>query len=166
MNIRDVCSDDAAAIAEIYNHYIDNTVITFEEEPVAADVIAQRIRKIQQAGLPWLVAESEDGVVLGYAYASLWKERSAYRFTVESSVYLAKDTRGKGVGSTLYRSLLTWLQQRGIRHVMGVVALPNERSVGLHEKLGFMKVGEFKEIGFKFNRPVSVGYWQLELNIA
>lgn len=114
------------------------------------------------SGFPWIVLE-QDGEILGYAYAGPWHTRSAYRFTAESTIYLSPDAGGKGYGHKLYRELLARLKEQGIKNVMGVVALPNPPSVKLHQSLGFTKVGEFKNIGVKFERQISVSYWQLEL---
>jgi phosphinothricin acetyltransferase len=151
---------DAAAIAVIYNHYITETTVTFEEEPVAAEEIAQRIEEVQSASLPWLVAE-EGGEILGYAYATPWRTRSAYRFSVEVTVYTALGHAGRGIGSKLYGKLFPILKTRDIHSVMGGIALPNEASVALHEKFGMRKVAHFQEVGFKFARWIDVGYWQL-----
>ncbi len=158
--IRAATVNDAAAIAAIYNHYIEHTAITFEEEAVAAEQMQSRIQTVQQAQLPWLVLE-EQGTVLGYAYATPWRVRSAYRFSVESTVYLHKDAGGRGLGSQLYTELLAQLQQCGRRVVIGGIALPNQASVALHEKLGFEKVAHFAQVGLKFERWTDVGYWQL-----
>ena len=152
-------ADDAAAIAAIYNHYVRETVVTFEEEPVDSGEMATRIGQVADAGLPWLVAERA-GVVVGFAYAAPWKERSAYRYSVECTVYLAPGLEGRGIGSALYSALFERLEQAGIHAVIAGIALPNERSVALHENFGMTKVAQFKEVGFKFGRWVDVGYWQ------
>ena len=161
MKIRATNPSDAGKIADIYNHYVRHTTITFEEEQVSSEQMALRIEKVTRSGLPWLVAE-EDDEILGYAYAGQWHERSAYRYTVEPSVYLSPDAVGRGLGRLLYRQLLEDLRQKGIKNVMGVIALPNDQSVGLHESFGFEKVGEFSDVGFKFGKWISVGYWQLK----
>jgi L-amino acid N-acyltransferase YncA len=158
-SIRAGGSGDAAAIAEIYNHYVLTSVITFEEEAVAAEEMARRIAGVQEVGLPWIVAE-DAGRVVGYAYAGPWKTRSAYRFTVESTVYLAKDCVGRGLGSALYGELFEQLKARGVHAVIGGAALPNDASVALQEKFGMQKVAEFREVGFKLGRWVNVGYWE------
>jgi phosphinothricin acetyltransferase len=160
--IRSAHPADAAAIAAIYNHYVATTTITFEEAQVDADGMAQRITKVISAKLPWLVLE-QDGQVLGYAYASQWKERSAYRFSVESSIYLHHEACGKGLARKLYQHLLDLLRQSGVHLVIGGVALPNAASVGLHQKMGFEPVGSFREVGRKFGRWIDVSYWQLRL---
>lgn len=164
MNIRPVLKSDAARIAEIYNHYITHTTVSFEENPVTSLDMQQRIDKVLSVELPWLVIE-EEGIVQGYAYAAQWKERSAYRFSVEPSVYLAKEAMGLGMGKRLYQHLLDTLQQLGIEQVLGVIALPNPASVGLHESFGFHKVGEMARIGYKFDQWISVGFWQLSLGL-
>jgi phosphinothricin acetyltransferase len=153
---------DAAVIAGIYNHYIRESVITFEESDVSTAEMASRIAKLSELSLPWLVAEHDDQIV-GYAYASKWKERSAYRFAVESSVYLDHRITGKGVGKQLYRELLDRLRKLSVHTAIGGIALPNAASVALHEGMGFTKVAHFKEVGFKFDRWVDVAYWQLHL---
>ena len=156
---REAAASDAAVVAGIYNHYIRETVVTFEEEPVSAAEMAGRIEEVQSASRPWLVAES-DGRVVGYAYAGPWHVRSAYRFSAEITVYLAPTHVGRGIGSKLYAELFPILQARSIHAVMGGIALPNEASVALHEKFGLRKVAHFEQVGFKFNRWIDVGYWQ------
>ncbi|MEZ8100715.1 GNAT family N-acetyltransferase [Vibrio bivalvicida] len=163
MELRQVQLTDAQWIVGIYNHYIATTAISFEEEPIYVEEMELRIDAVLTAGLPWIVLE-EEGLPLGYAYAAKWKSRSAYRYTVEPSIYLSSDAKGKGAGQKLYRSLIAQLRELGIKNAIGTIALPNPSSVALHEKLGFRKVGEFANIGFKFDQHISVGYWQLELN--
>jgi L-amino acid N-acyltransferase YncA len=160
--IRPVRATDTAAICRIYNHYVLQTIVSFEEEEVTPEEMAKRIAKVASAGLPWLVLEGE-GCVLGYAYATPWKERSGYRYAVESSIYLEASAGGKGHGSRLYGELLATLRTLPLRTVIGGVALPNDASVGLHEKLGFRKVAHFERVGWKCGRWVDVGYWQRSL---
>lgn len=160
--IRKATENDAEAIAGIYNHYISNTAITFEEEVVTPSDIAQRISSIQAVGLPWLIAE-ENNTLLGYAYASPWNHRSAYRFSVETSVYLAPRCSGKGWGKKLYHALFSVLEKTGIHTVVSGIALPNPASIALHEKFGMIKTAHFNEVGYKLNQWVDVGYWQLNL---
>jgi L-amino acid N-acyltransferase YncA len=152
---------DAAQICDIYNYYVRETVVTFEESPVLEMDMARRIADITPR-LPWLVWEM-DGGILGYAYATPWKVRAAYRHSVESSIYLAQQATGRGLGSRLYTALIADLRQRGLHCVIGGAALPNPASVALHEKLGFSKVAEFREVGFKFGRWLDVAYWELML---
>lgn len=160
--IRTATAGDADAIARIYNHYVANTIITFEEQAVSSEEMAARIAEVAAASLPWLVAEL-DGSIVGYAYASKWKGRCAYRFSAECTVYLDPDCVGRGYGTQLYESLFAALRERGMHAVIGGVALPNPASVALHEKLGMRKVAHFGEVGYKFDRWIDVGYWQATL---
>lgn len=162
MPIRSASAKDAAEIARIYNHYVAATCITFETDPVAVCDMAGRIAETLAAPLPWLVAESAEGLT-GYAYASKWKGRCAYRFSVESTVYLSRDHTGKGIGEALYSELIAQLRRLSMHTVIGGIALPNRASVALHERLGFKKVAHFEQVGFKQDRWVDVGYWQLLL---
>lgn len=157
--IRPATSADAAALARIYNPYILETVITFEEQAVSATDMAARLTQVWQLSLPWLVAE-RSGRVVGYSYASRWKARSAYRLSTETAVYLEPESCGQGLGRRLYEQLLGALHERGIHVALAGIALPNAPSVALHERLGFQKVGQLLEIGFKLGRWVDVGYWQ------
>lgn len=159
--IRPATPDDASAIVDIYNHYVATTVISFEERPVTPDEMAGRIRDVT-ADLPWLVYEAE-GVVVGYAYATKWRVRSAYRYSAETSVYVAPGLGGKGIGSALYKNLLEELRAREIHLAIGGIAQPNPASVALHERLGFEKVAHFKQVGRKFDRWIDMGYWELRL---
>jgi phosphinothricin acetyltransferase len=159
--IRPVKADDAAAISAVYNYYVENTVITFEEEPVSAKTMEERIRRVT-AHYPWLVWE-EAGEILGYAYVHAWHERSAYRFTVEDSIYLKHGSEGKGMGTALFSRLLEEVRKLDLHVLMSVITVPNEVSVGLHEKFGFKQAGRFAEVGFKFGRRLDVGYWELLL---
>jgi phosphinothricin acetyltransferase len=159
--IRPCTSRDAAAICEIYNSFVRDTIITFEETPVSTAEMAQRISDVT-ARFPWLVAE-EQGAIAGYAYATPWKARSAYRFSVETTVYVAPGHVRRGVGAALYRDLIAALRKLDVHCAVGGIALPNPASVALHEKLGFKKIGQFVEVGRKFDRWVDVGYWELIL---
>jgi L-amino acid N-acyltransferase YncA len=161
--IRAATESDAEAIAGIYNHYIKNTVVTFEEQPVSKSDFIERISKITGEGFPWLVAE-ENGTVIGYAYATKWKERSAYRYSVETTVYLSPSAVSKGWGTKLYQALFEILRQKSIHVAIGGITLPNPASVALHEKFGMKQVAHFKEVGYKFDRWLDVGYWQVELS--
>lgn len=160
--VRSALPTDAEAIARIYNYYVHNTVITFEEEPVSSQTMAARMADVQSASLPWLVAELGDALV-GYAYASKWKTRSAYRHSVETTIYLERGHEGQGIGKRLYSELLSLLRERGVHVAIGGAALPNEASVALHEKLGFERVATFRQVGFKHDRWIDVAYWQLLL---
>jgi L-amino acid N-acyltransferase YncA len=158
--IRSATTSDAAAIAAIYNWYIAHTVITFEVDPVSAEEMAQRIAGVLAAH-EWLVLESE-GELLGYAYAGRFRERPAYSLATESTIYLRHGLEGKGLGGPLYAELIRRTFARGYHHLVGAIALPNEPSVRLHERLGFVKAGHLFRIGRKFERWIDVGNWQLE----
>ena len=161
--IRTVTRADSEIIADIYNFYVANTVVTFEEDLVSSAEMLGRIVSALEENLPWLVAE-EEGKVIGYAYVSKWKGRCAYRYSVESTVYLDHKVTSKGWGSKLYTELLKSLKDKGFHVVMGGISLPNANSVSLHEKFGFEKVAHFKEVGHKFGAWVDVGYWQVTLS--
>jgi len=161
--VRTATIRDADAIATIYNHYVVHTVVTFEEEPVSGPEMTRRMEEVFQWSLPWLVAEDPDGRVVGYAYATKWKARAAYRYSVETTVYLADNLVRKGVGTLLYTELFRCLKERGIHAAIGGIALPNVASVALHEKFGMRKVAHFEEVGFKFGKWVDVGYWETTL---
>lgn len=156
--IRMATRADAESVCAIYNHYVAHTIVTFEEQAVTAAEMQSRMAAVLEK-LPWWVLE-HDGVIAGYAYASPWKSRVGYRFSVESSIYLAPAQTGRGFGSALYQSLLDDLRARNIHCVIGGAALPNPASVALHEKLGFTKIAHFRENGFKFGRWIDVAYWQ------
>lgn len=165
IEIRPATTADAARICAIYNPYVEATTITFEEVPVSEAEMAGRIDAVHADGLPWLVL-CRDGEVIGYAYATKWRARPAYRYAVESTVYLAGGASGSGHGERLYRHLLDALRSLGLHTVIGGIAQPNGRSVALHERLGFTKVAHFAEVGFKLDRWVDVAYWQLALSAS
>ncbi len=160
--------DDAAAVAAIYGHYVLHDTATFETEPPATDAMRARMDAILGRGLPYLVAEVE-GKVAGYAYAGPFRDRAAYRHTLESTIYLDPEVRRAGLGTALYSELLARLrtlstpQHAPVRSVLGVIALPHPASVALHERLGFRHVGTVADAGYKFDRWIDVGYWQLML---
>ena len=158
MLIRPCAADDIAAVCTIYNHYIENTVITFEEIPLSVEQMRGRIEGYMQL-FPWLVCE-DAGEIIGYAYASKWKDRSAYKHTAEVTVYLHHKHVGKGVGRALYQELIDQLAARKMHVLLACIAVPNAASEKLHEHFGFNKVAHFTEVGFKFNRWLDVGYWQ------
>lgn len=157
--IRTVETKDILEICSIYNYYIENTTITFEKEPISVDEMGKRIME-SVSSYPWLVYE-DHGTVIGYVYASKWKSRAAYRHSVELSIYLSKDNLGKGIGKKLYEKILAELKKTDVHAVIGGMSLPNERSKKLHESLGFKKIAEFKETGYKFQKWIDVGYWEL-----
>lgn len=148
IEIRPVQVSDAKALLEIYKPYVEQTAITFEYALPSLQEFEERIRRVTEK-FPYLVAE--DGLdVLGYAYASTYYGRTAYNWTVEVSVYISEDARGRGIGSLLSKALEVELQDLGIKNCLTCIALPNPSSIALHEKLGYQEVGHFKEIGYKF----------------
>ena len=156
--IRNVKQSDAEAISKIYNHYVCHTTITFEEEPISALEMGRRIKKVTPA-YPWLVWE-ENEEVLGYAYASRWRERSAYRYACELTIYLHHDATGRGRGEELYTRLIEDLKSRGFHSLLGCVTHPNPASGKLHRKLAFEKVAHFHQAGYKFGKWLDVVYYE------
>jgi len=149
---------DAAAIASIYRPYVETTAVTFETEPPAAPSVARDMRARLET-YPYFVAESEGDGVVGYAYAGRLREREAYRWTVELSVYLDRDRRRRGIGSALYAALLYTLDRQGFANAYGAVTLPNPESVGFHESLGFDRVGRFPDAGYKLGAWHDVAWY-------
>lgn len=152
---------DAAACAAIYAPHVEGSAVSFEERAPDAAELAARIERYGQSHA-WLVAES-GGEVVGYAYATAFNERPAYRWSAGVSVYVAEGARGQGVGRFLYETLFARLRERGFRMASAGVTLPNEASVGLHEALGFERIGVNREIGWKEGSWRDVGWFQLEL---
>ncbi|MBN1317255.1 MAG: N-acetyltransferase [Anaerolineales bacterium] len=132
--IRQIKLDDAESICNIYNHYVQNTTISFEQNPLSVEEMQSQIENGTKS-LPWLVSEEQGGII-GYAYAGQWKSRQAYRFTVESTIYIAPNMTRRGIGYQLYNALISDLASRSLHAVIGVIALPNPASIALHEKLG------------------------------
>ncbi|MEN9790351.1 MAG: hypothetical protein RLZZ63_9 [Gemmatimonadota bacterium] len=159
MFLRDAVTDDAAAIAALYASFVTDSTVTFEETPPDGTEIARRIAGVQAQGLPWIVAEEEGGLT-GYTYATPWRARRGYRFSVEVTVYVAPAHHRRGVGRALYQTLFARLAAAGYHAAMAGIALPNSPSVALHEALGMKQVAHFQETGFKFGRWVDVGYWE------
>lgn len=154
--IRTAKKHDAAAIAEIYNHYVDKTIITFAETHISTHEIQKQIAE----GFPWYVWE-ENTMIYGYAHASQFKSRCAYKTSVESTIYLHPNYTKKGIGSKLYKVLIDDLKKLGYHTIIGGISLPNPISISLHEKFGYQKIAHFKEVGNKFGEYIDVGYWQL-----
>ena len=156
--IRDATPADAAAIAAIYAPLVTDTIVSFEEEPPSADEMAERIA----ASHVWLVAEDE-GEVVGYAYGARFHPRAAYRWSAESSIYLAPDARGRGLGKKLVAALLQRLKEMGFVNVFGGVALPNPASERLLDSFGFQKIAHWEHAGFKLDAWHDVSWRQLTL---
>jgi L-amino acid N-acyltransferase YncA len=150
---------DAPAIAAIYRPYVDGSRISFEETAPGANDIALRMASPLH---PWLVSEEVGGVV-GYASTSPMRNRAAYRWSVETGIYLAPSAQGRGIGRQLLSTHLNLLQRQGFVTVIAGIALPNDASVALHEKLGFVLSGIERGVGFKLGEWVDVGRWQRDL---
>ena len=157
--IRNVQIEDAQELLDIYNYYVVNTVITFDLEALSLDAFKEKITTVSD-DYPFIVYE-ENGEILGYAYGSKFRPKPAYNNTAESTVYLKHGAQGKQIGSKLYNELLFLLKQKNVHVVLGVLTLPNEASVKLHEKFGFKEVAHLKEVGLKFGKWQDVGFWQL-----
>jgi len=161
IEIRDASPQDAAACAAIYGPYVEETPISFEQRPPDADEMAARIERYS-ATHPWLVA-TDEGEVVGYAYGCPYQERPAYRWAAEASVYVSGERRGEGLGRGLYEALFERLRRQGFQVACAGITLPNVPSVGLHERLGFIRIGLSPRIGWKQGRWHDVSWWQLEL---
>jgi L-amino acid N-acyltransferase YncA len=159
--IRLARSSDAPAIAAIYGPVVESTAISFETEPPGAAEMARRIEQTM-ASHPWLVCEVGPGVV-GYAYASPHRSRAAYRWSVDTSVYVAQRWHRRGIGRGLYTSLSEVLAAQGFINAYAGIALPNPASVRLHEAVGFTSVGVYERVGYKLGRWHDVGWWQRAL---
>lgn len=160
--IRLATTEDAGSILEVYRPYVLETAISFEADAPSLREMQKRISETL-SHFPWLVYENKTSI-LGYAYAGPFKSRCAYSWSVESTVYVKQDSVGKGIGRRLYVELLDRLERQGAVNVIGGISLPNEASVGLHERLGFAQVAQFKDVGFKLGRWWDVGYWQRQLH--
>lgn len=163
MLIRDATEADLPAITAIYAHHVQFGTGTFEELPPTPAEMAARIARVQQAGWAWLVAET-GGAVLGYAYFNQFRDRTAYRFCAENSIYVRDDVRGQGVGKALVEVLLRRAEDGGFRQMLAVIGdSENAGSIGLHVSLGFRQAGLLKGVGMKFGRWVDVVFMQRSL---
>ena len=162
MIIRNVTLNDARAICDIYNYYIENTAISFEIQPVSEEEMRERIGDIINSGYLYYVGEI-DGEVIGYCYTHRWNNRSSYAATQEVSMYFNIGQTGKGYGTQLYNYLFNHVDRDKVHTLIAGICIPNEGSVKLHEKFGFKKISHFKEVGRKFGQWRDVGHWQLIL---
>lgn len=156
--IRNIQIKDLPRVCAIYNHYVLTTHASFETDPVPVEEMERRMIEYSN-DYPWLVYE-KDGDVIGFCYASKWRPRPAYRYTAEVTIYLDKDHLSKGIGKLLYQELFSQLKSQGIHSIIATIAIPNEKSQALHEGLGFKQVAQFKDMGFKLEKWIDVGYWQ------
>lgn len=159
--IRQISATDVAEILPIYNFHVENTIVTFDLIPLSVQQYAEKVLRIAKE-YPFLVFEDNNEIV-GYAYASTWRPKPAYKQTVESTVYVKNNTQGKQIGTKLYTELLKQLKEKNYKVVIGGISLPNETSIKFHEKFGFEKVGHFSKVGKKFDQWVDVAFWQLNL---
>lgn len=168
--VRDATAADAPRIAWIYNHYVEHTVITFEVGAVPDEEFASRVAAVQDAGLPWLVAE-RGGRVAGFAYGGFFRPRAAYLHSIEITVYLDPEATQAGLGRALYTELFARLRaltpeqsvHAPVHRVVAGIALPNDASVALHESFGMRKIAHFSEVGRKFEQWIDVGFWEVAL---
>ena len=162
IHIRAATGSDASEIAAIYAPYVSASAVSFEDKPPSAETMAKRIAAAN-GRYPWLVAVSEADGVLAFAYATAFRERVAYRFTVETTIYVTKASQGKGVGTLLYSALLDTLEAQGFTQAIAAIALPNDASIKLHESMGFFRAGVYRSVGWKQGAWRDVGLWQREL---
>jgi len=153
---------DAERVAEIYRPYVADTMVSFEETPPAAAEMAERMRATL-AWTPWLVAENDDGLVVGYAYASRHRDRPGYRWSVDISVYIAGEWQRRGIGRALYAELLPILRRQGFVNVYAGITVPNPGSAALHESIGMTLIGVYEKVGFKFGEWPDVCWYGLRL---
>ncbi|WP_248723471.1 GNAT family N-acetyltransferase [Seonamhaeicola sp. ML3] len=159
--IRAFQEGDTHQLLDIYNYYVLNSVVTFDDEPLSLKAFTEKVNRINSE-YPFIVFE-EKNELLGYAYGSRFRPKPAYKHSVEVTVYVKNGVQGKKIGTRLYDSLLSDLKDFGFHVILGGITLPNEASVALHEKFGFSKVAHFKHVGKKFGTWLDVGFWQLTL---
>jgi phosphinothricin acetyltransferase len=161
MTIRRATTEDASAILDIYNWYVENTIITFETTLIDKEDMENRISNILSK-YDWLIAE-ENGRIIGYAYYGQFRSRAAYNHTVETAIYFSKEYTGKGMGKMLYQRLFELAKSKGYRELIGVISIPNPESISFHQKQGFTEAGIFRNVGYKFNRYLDVCFMQKSL---
>ena len=160
--IRPLHINDAQELLDIYNYYVLNTTVTFDIEALTIEIFREKLNQINE-DYPIIVFE-ENNEILGYAYGSRFRPKPAYNFVVESTVYVKHTAHGKQIGTKLYAELIRLLKETNLHTVLGVLTIPNEASIKLHEKFGFEQVANLKEVGLKFGEWQNVGIWQLKLN--
>ncbi|MCF7569296.1 N-acetyltransferase family protein [Sabulilitoribacter arenilitoris] len=159
--IRPVHIEDAQSLLNIYNYYVINTAVTFDIEPITLKTFIKKLNVLKK-DYPFIVFE-ENNTILGYAYGSRFRPKPAYDYVVESTVYVKYDTHGRQIGTQLYAELLKLLKKENFHTVLGVLTIPNDASIKLHERFGFKQVANLKEVGLKFGKWLDVGIWQLKL---
>lgn len=166
--IRPATEADAPAIAAIYAPFVLGGTVSFETEAPSADSMCRRMHN-WRGYYPWLVAttgEADGDSVLGYAYAGQWRDRPAYRYVVETSIYTAGPLQRGGAGRLLYEALIDTLRAQGFTQAIAVLSLPNEGAIQLHESVGFRRTGMYREIGYKQGQWLDIGFWQCTLNAS
>ncbi|GGH47669.1 GNAT family N-acetyltransferase [Microbacterium album] len=165
--IRPATIGDMPDVREIYNSYVRNSVVTLDEKPWSHRRWREKFQQLEKLGLPFLVAVSPTGQVLGYALAQPWAGKSAYRYTAENSIYLGQAATGKGLGRALLEALIAACEQAGLRQLVAVISDRGaESSIALHERLGFVEVGRMGKVGYKFGRWLGTVYLQKQLRPA
>ncbi len=162
ISLRPFCPEDIAPITRIYAHYVYNSVVTFDLEAPGEEEMACKFAALEKAGLPLIVASGPGGV-LGYAYASAYRTRPAYRFTCENAIYITPKACGQGLGSLLMDALLEQARQFGFNQMIAIITGGTQSSIALHKKFGFHTLGEFPELGFKFNKWHNIVHMQRKL---
>lgn len=157
--IRDFKAQDIQQLLDIYNYYVLDTVVTFDNIALSFETFSNKVSRINSE-YPFIVFE-ENNEVLGYAYGSKFRQKPAYKHSVEATIYLKNGTQGKQIGTKLYAKLLDKFKEQNYHIILGGITLPNKASVALHEKFGFEKIAHFKEVGRKFDTWLDVGFWQL-----
>jgi L-amino acid N-acyltransferase YncA len=151
--IRPATVQDLPSVREIYNHYVMNSTVTFDETAMTLGELRRKFAHVTKLGMPFLVAQSPSGQLLGYAYVTPWKEKAAYRYTVEDSIYLGPASTGKGLGRPLLQAMLDASKAAGIKEVIAVIADKGaDASIHLHKEFGFKDIGHMGKVGFKFDR--------------
>ncbi|MGN6425228.1 MAG: GNAT family N-acetyltransferase [Leifsonia sp.] len=152
-SIREATLQDMPDIREIYNHYVANSTVTFDEDPMTLREWKSKYAYLHKLGMPFIVAESPSGQILGYALVSPWKQKKAYRFTVENSIYLGAASTGKGLGPVLMQELIDRSKAAGLKEMIAVIADKGaEASIKMHENFGFTEIGRMGRVGYKFER--------------
>ena len=151
--MRDARPEDLPHVREIYNHYVANSTVTFDEDAMTLKEWKSKFAYLHKLGMPFIVAESPSGQILGYALVSPWKQKRAYRFTVENSIYLGAASTGKGLGPVLMQELIDRSRAAGLKEIIAVIADKGaEASIKMHENFGFTEIGRMGHVGYKFDR--------------
>lgn len=151
--VRDATLADLPSVREIYNHYVMNSTVTFDEKPMTNAEMRKKYEKVTGKKMPFIVAENPAGQILGYANVYPWKEKAAYRYTVENSIYLGPAATGRGLGTALLSELIERSRAAGLKEIIAVIADRGaEASIAIHQKFGFVEIGHMGKVGYKFDR--------------